>query len=135
MPADVEQPTEVSGYVVTFWDHYPQNVGRALHATDLAPLLRQLHQLPAPPVDLEPYRPLQTLAVAAETSPSLQPDDRVWLLDRRAELLDAFHRLDFPWVAASSTETPTPEICFGTAIAYCSAIGTKRASDHENSTW
>ena len=59
-------------------------------------MLRQLHRLPVPPVELRPYRPLQTLGDTIEHSTVLPDSDRHWLATRRKELLDAYASLSFP---------------------------------------
>lgn len=49
----VGQPVETTPYVVTFWVYYPQpSVGPP--ASALGGLLRELHRVPQPPVDLPP---------------------------------------------------------------------------------
>jgi aminoglycoside phosphotransferase (APT) family kinase protein len=94
-PADVEQPVNVSGYVVTFWRYYPQ--GKQSPGTaDLGLMLRQLHSLPKPPVLLDAYRPLHSLGRTVEASTGLSDADRHWLLDRQGNLLEAYGRLEFP---------------------------------------
>jgi aminoglycoside phosphotransferase (APT) family kinase protein len=59
-------------------------------------MLRHLHALPTPPVDLSPYQPLKHFADSVRASTSLPADDRAWLLTRRAELLEEYERLEFP---------------------------------------
>jgi aminoglycoside phosphotransferase (APT) family kinase protein len=95
-PADVEQPLDVDDYTVTLWRYYPQNDRPNPTANHLGVMLRQLHALPTPPVELSPYQPLKNLGDAVVTSTSLSARDREWLLTRRTELLGEYERLDFP---------------------------------------
>ena len=94
-PVSVPQPAVHSSYAVTFWRHYPQP-GRAVPAGQLGGLLRSLHALPHPPLDLPAYEPLASLRGAVASSTYLTSAQREWLSAQSAELLDAYARLDFP---------------------------------------
>jgi aminoglycoside phosphotransferase (APT) family kinase protein len=59
-------------------------------------MLRQLHALPTPPVELPPYQPLKNFGDSVVASTSLLTSDREWLLARRTDLLGEYERLDFP---------------------------------------
>jgi aminoglycoside phosphotransferase (APT) family kinase protein len=95
-PADVEQPLDVDDYTVTWWRYYPQNDRPKPTADHLGTILRKLHALPTPPVELFPYQPLKNLGDTVVASASLSSRDREWLLARRTELLGEYERLDFP---------------------------------------
>ncbi|MFC9620167.1 aminoglycoside phosphotransferase family protein [Streptomyces sp. NPDC056930] len=95
-PADLEQPVLAEGHVVTFWRHYPQPTPKSTpNAEHLGRLLRQLHQLPQPPITLPKWTPLtsftQTLA-HANSVPDTQKD---WLATRAHELIATFEELDY----------------------------------------
>jgi len=62
---------------------------------DLGRLLRRLHQLGPPPVPLPAHRPLVSLSRAVESSRVISEDERAWLRDRCAQLLDAYDHLQF----------------------------------------
>lgn len=95
-PIDVEQPIDVDEYTVTLWRYYPQN-GRSKPAADhLGVMLRQLHALPTPPVELGRYQPLKNFGDSVAAGISLSTQDREWLLARRAGLLAQYEQLDFP---------------------------------------
>jgi aminoglycoside phosphotransferase len=95
-PVDVEQPIDVDDYTVTFWRYYPQNNRPKPTADHLGAMLRQLHALPMPPVELGQYQPLKNLSDSvAAAGISLAAHDRAWLLTRRAELLAQYEQLDF----------------------------------------
>ncbi len=94
-PADVEQPLDVDDYTVTFWRYYPQHHRPKPTADHLGGILRKLHALPTPPVELSPYQPLKNLGDTVTASTFLPARDRAWLLARRTELLDQYERLDF----------------------------------------
>lgn len=94
-PADVPQPVEHDGHVVTFWKHYPQPSTGVPAAGHLGALLRKLHKLPQPPVQLPEYQPLTSLQTTLANSSSLQRDEREWLRIRSDELLDSYGQLTF----------------------------------------
>lgn len=94
-PIDVEQPLDLDDHSVTFWRYYPQNDRPKPTADHLGAMLRQLHALPTPPVELPPYQPLKHFGDSVAASTSLLASDRAWLLARRAELLGEYERLDF----------------------------------------
>jgi Ser/Thr protein kinase RdoA (MazF antagonist) len=95
-PADAEQPLDVDDYTVTLWHYYPQHDRPKPTADHLGTMLRKLHTLPTPPVELFPYQPLKNLGDTVVASTSLSSRDREWLLARRTELLGEYERLDFP---------------------------------------
>ena len=93
---NVPQPVERPPYTMTFWTHYPQPDGPPPSAEHLGGLLRQLHDLPPPPVELPLYQPLATLRETVHTSTALSASDRHWLQGAVAEALDAYSHLEFP---------------------------------------
>jgi hypothetical protein len=95
-PINVPQPINTGEHTVTFWRYYPQGDRPTPEPWRLGALLRDLHQFPAPQITLPPYEPLARFASIVEHSTGLPPDDRIWLLDERQRLLDAYQRLDFP---------------------------------------
>jgi Phosphotransferase enzyme family len=95
-PTDVDQPLDVGDYTVTFWRYYPQNDRPKPTAGHLGTILRHLHALPTPPVELPPYQPLKNFSDSVAASTSLSTHDRAWLLTRGTELLGEYERLDFP---------------------------------------
>lgn len=96
VPADVDQPVSIGATTITFWHYYLQDGRGRPPAAALGAMLRQLHQLPTPPIDLPPYRPLQTLGDTIERSTTIPDSDRDWLASRRKELLDVYESLGFP---------------------------------------
>ncbi|NUK32242.1 phosphotransferase [Streptomyces lunaelactis] len=95
-PVDVPQPVACGQHVVTFWTHYPQPDRTAPPAGPLGGLLRRLHDLPPPPLELPEYQPLASLQKTLTESAGLREDHRDWLMARRHELLAAYEQLDFP---------------------------------------
>lgn len=95
-PTNAEQPLDVDNYTVTFWCYYPQNGRPKPTADHLGAILRQLHALPTPPVELTPYQPLKHFGDSVKGSTSLPTCDRAWMLTRRTELLAEYEQLDFP---------------------------------------
>ncbi|MFB7270652.1 phosphotransferase family protein [Streptomyces sp. NPDC056244] len=91
-PLSVEQPVWAKGRPATFWEELPPH--RPGTEADLAPLLRQLHQLPVPDGfelgNLDPFvRIPERLTVAL----SLNEDDRNFLLTRLEQLRSQWQRL------------------------------------------
>jgi aminoglycoside phosphotransferase len=93
-PLPVDQPVTAHGCVVTFWRYLSQN-GHNPEPADLGILLRHLHRLAPPPVPLPAYRPLVSVRRAIESSQAISQDERAWLRNRCAQLLDAYDRLEF----------------------------------------
>ena len=93
-PLPVEQPAITDGCAVTFWRYLPQD-GPSPGVADLGRLLRRLHTLPPPPVPLPAYRPLTSVRQAIEGSRAIGDDDRAWLADRCAQLLNVYSQLRF----------------------------------------
>lgn len=84
--AGVDQPVLLPDgtggcWAATFWHHVDVE-DRPPAAGDLGELLRRLHDLPAPPFEVPPFRPLQRLTAVAHDSTWLSEPDREWLLTR-----------------------------------------------------
>lgn len=85
-PLDVEQPVLTHGYLVTFW-HYLEAAEPPWEDVDsLGHLLRGLHKLPAPPLDLPAASPLGSLPEDTERCAWLTDTQRSWLRARYQEL-------------------------------------------------
>jgi aminoglycoside phosphotransferase (APT) family kinase protein len=85
-PLDIEQPVSAHGYLVTFWD-YLEATGPPWEDVDsLGHLLRALHKLPAPPLDLPAVTPLGSLPEDTERCAWLTDAQRSWLRARYQEL-------------------------------------------------
>jgi aminoglycoside phosphotransferase (APT) family kinase protein len=95
-PIDIPQPVTHGPYTVTFWVHYPQPDRGAPSAVHLGELLRAFHDLEAPPVELPDHQPLASLQKAIDSSTALTTEQRDLLMAQRADLLDAYQRLEFP---------------------------------------
>ncbi|MET8679975.1 aminoglycoside phosphotransferase family protein [Streptomyces sp. NPDC004647] len=74
---DVQQPIEADGRPVTFWEELPPHE----HGTpvDVAHLLRQLHALPAPDLDLGYLDPYVRITERLQAATTLDEADRAWL--------------------------------------------------------
>ncbi|UGT64508.1 phosphotransferase family protein [Nocardia asteroides] len=98
-PLSGAQPVFGNGAVATFWPYRPSPTAATL--SDVAILLRRLHDQPIPPFPLPRYRPLHRLreALALDASrrrPALGHDDHMWLTDRAGELVAAYAAARFP---------------------------------------
>lgn len=92
-PAPVRQPVEVDDVAVTFWRYYPQSDRPKPGAAALGEILRRIHQLPTPPVDLPAYQPLTRLGAVLAHPSWLPADDHAWLAQRHQELLTQYAEL------------------------------------------
>lgn len=95
-PAGVEQPIAVNDHIVTFWNYHPQPSGFHPSAHELGQLLRRLHGLPPPPVELPEYQPLHEFVATVEQCSVLPQDERSWLTAEARRLLDVYAELDSP---------------------------------------
>jgi aminoglycoside phosphotransferase (APT) family kinase protein len=87
-------PVDLDDVTVTFWLYYAQDGRTPPGADHLGQLLRQLHDLPQPPVALHNYQPLERLGTALEqTGAALDATERRWLSDRRGELIAQYNAL------------------------------------------
>jgi hypothetical protein len=72
--------------VVTFWTHYPQpSPAPEPTSADLGSLIRRLHDLPPPQVELPPWRPLTSLETtvrSAQPTAVFTEQDQVWVLEQ-----------------------------------------------------
>jgi len=84
-PLDIPQPVDAQGYLVTFWHFVPFTTPRE-DVESLGRLLRRLHGLGTPPVDLPQARPLSSLREDTERCPWLTGSQRAWVLTRAGQL-------------------------------------------------
>jgi hypothetical protein len=90
-----EHPIRIGDAVVTFWRYYPQPDRPRPPARELGRILRHLHALADPPVELLPYVPLAGLTqVLADPPRTLAPSDGVWLGERITQLIEQYRELD-----------------------------------------
>lgn len=91
-PLGVEQPVVALGRPVTFWEELPPH--RPGTAADLAPLLRQLHELrPPDELPLGSLDPFVRLNERLTSTLSIPDGDRRWLLAHLADLRFAWAEL------------------------------------------
>jgi aminoglycoside phosphotransferase (APT) family kinase protein len=96
---EVAQPVEVNGRAVTFWRDLAAH--RCGTTTELAELLRQLHDLPPPDFELPLLAPFVRLRERLHEAVALSTRDRRWLLDHLANLEKRYAALPpgRPWCA------------------------------------
>lgn len=91
-PLPLPQPLPVGDRAATFWAEIPPH--RHGSATDLAPLLRRLHDLPVPDdLELGTMDPFVRLAERLTAARTLPAADRAFLLDRLDTLRTKWARL------------------------------------------
>lgn len=81
-PLGVEQPAAAHGYIATFWHYVPEAAGHFDDIAVLARLIRRLHALPPPPVQLPEIKPLGSLRDDVDRCTWLTDTQRSWLLAR-----------------------------------------------------
>ncbi|GGZ05822.1 aminoglycoside phosphotransferase [Streptomyces poonensis] len=85
---DVEQPVQAQGRPVTFWKELPpQEHGSP---RDVAYLLRQLHALPVPDIELGYLNPFVRVTERLEAATTISDDDRAWLRGLHRDLAAAW---------------------------------------------
>ncbi|GGK44951.1 aminoglycoside phosphotransferase [Planomonospora parontospora subsp. parontospora] len=77
---DAEQPLQVEGHLITFWQYVPEVRPRPGGA-DLAALLRRLHTLPDPLQSLPRWRPMTEIRQRLAEPEDLSSSDHAFLLD------------------------------------------------------
>lgn len=87
-PLDIPQPVSVNGWVATFWrQETVEEPALAADVADLARILRRLHSLPPPPVELPATDPLGSLPTDLDRNrAALTGEEYDWLLNRCAEI-------------------------------------------------
>ncbi|MGH3549101.1 MAG: phosphotransferase family protein [Pseudonocardiaceae bacterium] len=89
---EIEQPVRIDGRSVTFWHELPPHDHGTI--TDVAAALRELHKLTPPETfELPDLAPFVRLPQRIDAATTISADDRQWLLDRLAELKEAYHGL------------------------------------------
>ncbi|WP_030916564.1 phosphotransferase enzyme family protein [Streptosporangium amethystogenes] len=89
-----EQPLQVEGHLVTLWKHTPE-VGPRPGGGELATLLRRLHRLPDPPVDLPEWAPMTEVRQRLAEPEDLSAGDHAFLLDECDEVEERLAALDY----------------------------------------
>lgn len=97
-PTRIPQPVLTADVVATVWPHHPAPPAAP---PDLAMPLRGLHALPDPPFEIPEFQPLtrlyEALAIDHERPhPILTDLDHEWLTARADELVEDYHRTEFP---------------------------------------
>ncbi|MEU2856116.1 phosphotransferase enzyme family protein [Streptomyces syringium] len=92
----LHRPVHHEHHIVSFWRHYPQDRRKQPPAEHLGGLLRQLHDLPPPPLDLPVYQPLAALRQAVTSSSCLSQTTRTWLTETCDNLIRAYQDLESP---------------------------------------
>ncbi|WP_082393504.1 aminoglycoside phosphotransferase family protein [Nocardia arizonensis] len=94
------EPVRVNGYTVGFWQYYRQAADSPeLTSRELGRLLRSLHNLPTPPIELQQWTPLESLHGALHMDSTvgvISEDERAWLLSRIDEVRKELSELDWP---------------------------------------
>ncbi|MFF4449974.1 phosphotransferase enzyme family protein [Streptomyces sp. NPDC001502] len=90
-PLSLEQPVHAGGRAATFWEVLPPH--RPDTAGELAPLLRDLHRLPVPDIELGTLDPFFRIAERLEATQLPTPAERAFLHDRLDKLRADWRRL------------------------------------------
>ncbi|WP_067840682.1 aminoglycoside phosphotransferase family protein [Nocardia lijiangensis] len=99
-PLSGVEPVRVNGYTVGFWQYYRQVADTPeLTSRELGRLLRSLHDLPTPTIELQQWTPLESLhgALLVDSTVSvISEDERAWLLSRIDQVRTQLTELDWP---------------------------------------
>jgi aminoglycoside phosphotransferase (APT) family kinase protein len=95
-PLDIRQPVTGHGYIVTFWHYVPEPGRRPDGIPVLARLIRELHSLPPPPVQLPSTNPLGSLREDVSRCAWLTTSQRSWLLSQCADLGQQYKNASWP---------------------------------------
>lgn len=99
-PTLVRPRTGVPGLTVSFWRYYPQpQPAPVFDSAHLASLLRDLHALPTPPLQLARWRPLTSLrnVLTAEGSyEGLSAEEQAWLLAEVDAITEEIDNCEWP---------------------------------------
>ncbi|MFX0578240.1 phosphotransferase family protein [Nocardia nepalensis] len=94
------EPVRVNGYTVGFWQYYPQLPDTSGPTSkELGGLLRSLHDLPTPEIELQRWTPLASLRGALledRATGTISDKERSWLLRRIDEIRKELSELDWP---------------------------------------
>ncbi|MFF1420620.1 phosphotransferase family protein [Streptomyces sp. NPDC058280] len=85
---DVEQPVEADGRPVTFWVELPPQEHGSVQ--DLARLLRRLHSLPKPDIELGYLDPFVRIYERLDAATTISDGDREWLSGLHRDLAAAW---------------------------------------------
>ncbi|MGW4769792.1 phosphotransferase family protein [Nocardia sp. NPDC004278] len=98
--ASDQPPARRYRYTVGFWQYYGQAADTPeLTSRELGCLLRSLHDLPTPTIELQQWTPLESLhgaLLADSTVSSISEDERAWLLSRIDQVRKQLTELDRP---------------------------------------
>lgn len=83
-PLPVQQPLDVCGRPVTFWEELPAHTNGTVR--DVVQLLKRLHPLPVPDLPLGELDPFVRVPERIAAATSLTDDDRSWLRQRHDDL-------------------------------------------------
>ncbi|MGZ3142511.1 phosphotransferase family protein [Lentzea chajnantorensis] len=93
---DLDQPISVSGYPVTFWHYIDGRNGGRGDVDALGRLLLKLHETPRPTTFELPKQDILARVQPRIESASVPDADKLFLLNRVAELRDEINALEFP---------------------------------------
>ncbi|ROO88094.1 phosphotransferase family enzyme [Actinocorallia herbida] len=89
-PLPIEQPIEVEGHPVTFWERLPAH--RQARPAEIGEALRRLHAAAAPDIGLPRLDPFARLPQRISAATTLTDDDRRWLTTRLSTLREQWNR-------------------------------------------
>ncbi|MFE4212278.1 phosphotransferase enzyme family protein [Streptomyces sp. NPDC056844] len=90
-PLPSDQPVRARGRAATLWELLPPH--RQGTEVELAPLLRQMHQLPRPTFPIGELQPFVRIAERLQAARCATENDRSWLLRRLDELKEQWPQL------------------------------------------
>ena len=93
---DVDQPVEIDGRVVTFWNAVSEAGDQYASVAEVAEVLLRLHKLTAPAdLHLPELAPFANAPQRIEANTWLTPEDRAFLITMLAQMRAAYAELEF----------------------------------------
>lgn len=93
---DVDQPINIDGHAITFWESVSDEGDQYATVAEVAEVFAGLHKLEAPSyLHLPPLQPFANAGQRIMSNEWLSPDDRSFLTDQLAALQERYVRLEF----------------------------------------
>jgi Ser/Thr protein kinase RdoA (MazF antagonist) len=93
---DVDQPVEIDGHAITFWQSISENGDQWATVAEVAEVLAELHRLVAPTdLHLPILSPFDNAARRIAASDWLSPEDRAFLTDQLVIMQERYAGLEF----------------------------------------
>jgi aminoglycoside phosphotransferase (APT) family kinase protein len=90
----IEQPIKAAGHVATLWQEVPA-VGPKPTGADLGSILKVIHALPAPTVELPAWNPLGPMRERLDDPEGIEPEDLAFLRERCGAMAEELASVEY----------------------------------------